>query len=154
MPSGTAGAGGNVNLSLTKTDSADPVEPGAPFTYTLTVTNVGTTLASDLVIVDVIPAGLEILETSTTGRDCTLSPGELRCYVDTLEPGAIATVTLAVTATGPGAHHQYRLSHVERPRAHSRRQRRQRADHGRHGSGVLRTVFLRTVPVTRPGPAR
>ena len=101
---GTVGAGTTttVSLGLTKTDSVDPVQQGVPFTYTLAVTNVGTTLASDVVIVDVIPAGLEVLGTSTTGRDCTLSPGELRCYVDTLGPGAIATVTLDVSATGAG----------------------------------------------------
>jgi uncharacterized repeat protein (TIGR01451 family) len=89
-----------VSLSLMKTDSADPVRPGAPFTYTLTVTNAGTTMASGVVLVDVIPEQLEILGTAWTGRECTQVAREVRCYADTLEPGAIATLTLAVSASG------------------------------------------------------
>jgi uncharacterized repeat protein (TIGR01451 family) len=101
LPAGTAAAGTIVNLSLTKTDSSDPVEAGVPFTYTLTVTNAGTTLATNVVVVDVIPTGLNILGTSTTGRDCTVGPGEVQCDIGTLVPGERATVTLAVSASGP-----------------------------------------------------
>ncbi len=99
---GTTAPTAGVSLRLTKTDSSDPVEAGVPFTYTLTVTNAGTTPASDVVVADVIPAGLEILGTSTTGRECTLAARTVQCFVDTLPPGGTATVTLAVSANGPG----------------------------------------------------
>ncbi|MFZ5635333.1 MAG: hypothetical protein ACOY82_01970, partial [Pseudomonadota bacterium] len=75
------------NLSLAKTDSADPVVVGAPLTYTLTVSNAGPSAiqsSATFSIVESLPAGL-------TG--CTYTPSAGTFTVGTIAPGATGTGT-------------------------------------------------------------
>ena len=46
----------SADLSIVKTDSADPVNPGTSFDYTIVVTNNGPSDASNLQVTDTIPA--------------------------------------------------------------------------------------------------
>jgi uncharacterized repeat protein (TIGR01451 family)/CSLREA domain-containing protein len=46
------------DLSILKTDSADPVDAGSPFSYTVTVLNAGPSNASGVVVTDTLPTGL------------------------------------------------------------------------------------------------
>ena len=81
-------AGQGVDLRLTKTDSIDPVALNAPFTYTLTVTNVGTTEATNVVVTDNVPAGIAITyATSPSGMCSAIStPGAVQLRVDPAGP--------------------------------------------------------------------
>ena len=49
---------GSANLSITKTDSPDPVLAGAPLAYTITVSNAGPSTAHGVTVVDTLPAGV------------------------------------------------------------------------------------------------
>jgi uncharacterized repeat protein (TIGR01451 family) len=60
------------NLSITKTDSPDPVTAGNNLTYTITVTNSGPVLALNAVMNDPLPAGTTFQSTTApSGWTCT-----------------------------------------------------------------------------------
>lgn len=96
-----APADSSVSLSIEKTDSVDPVAPGTPFTYALSVTNAGTTVATDVLVTDPIPTGLEISGVAATQGSCTIAAGQVVCAVGTLAPAQVVTITLSATASAP-----------------------------------------------------
>ncbi len=55
----------NVDLSITKTDTPDPVVAGQTIAYTITVTNAGPSNAAGVSVVDDLPDGIQV--TSVTG---------------------------------------------------------------------------------------
>ena len=55
-----------VDLTITKTDSADPVVAGGQLTYTLVVTNNGPSSATSVVVTDTLPAVLTFVSGSST----------------------------------------------------------------------------------------
>ena len=92
---------GEADLSITKTDSPDPVTAGEMLTYTIGVTNDGPSTAFDVSVTDLVPEGT----TFVSGQDgngqtvcALLQPGTVVCDVGTMDPGATATlyVTVAV----------------------------------------------------------
>jgi uncharacterized repeat protein (TIGR01451 family) len=86
-------------LSITKTDSPDPVAPGQQLTYTITVTNDGVGPASGVVVNDTLPASLTGVVTSGCAEDP--SGGSL-CSLGTIAGGASAVYTITGTVS-PGA---------------------------------------------------
>jgi uncharacterized repeat protein (TIGR01451 family) len=95
-------AGAGVTLSLAKTDAPDPVVVGGALTYSIVVTNSGSTAATGVRVVDVIPAGITAgVPTSTVGT-CSIAGGQLQCNVGTLSGGQSATITLPATAGAAG----------------------------------------------------
>ncbi len=59
------------SLTITKTDSADPVVAGTNFTYTIAVTNSGSDPATGVVVTDRLPSGLDFVSmTSSQGAAC------------------------------------------------------------------------------------
>ena len=60
----------SADLSITKTDSADPVDPGNSFFYTLTVVNNGPSDASGLTVTDTVPAGFTISSVTSALGSC------------------------------------------------------------------------------------
>jgi uncharacterized repeat protein (TIGR01451 family) len=90
----------NVNckpdVKIEKSSSKTDVSPGEQFTYTLTATNVGNTAATDVQIVDDIPASLTIV--SIPGN-CSAAGNTVTCQLGTLAAGASASVTFTVEAT-------------------------------------------------------
>lgn len=90
---------GSADLSVTKTDSPDPVIAGELLTYTVTASNAGPSTAFDALITDTLPAGT----TFVSGVDdngtmvCTLvQQATVRCAIGTLNPGQTATVQITV----------------------------------------------------------
>ncbi len=85
----------SANLTVTKTDSPDPVTAGANLTYTITVNNAGPSNASTVSLSDTLPTGTTFVSLS--------SPGGWSCSTPAV--GATGTVTcsiasLAVTSAG------------------------------------------------------
>ena len=80
------------DLALIKRDSVDPV-PGATFDYVFEVTNAGPSSATDVVVTDVLPAGLVF---SSSADGCTEAGGSVNCGFGTLAPGATDTRTFTV----------------------------------------------------------
>ncbi|MBA2373518.1 MAG: DUF11 domain-containing protein, partial [Chloroflexi bacterium] len=87
------------DLSLTKTDSPDPVLAGGDVTYTLTATNNGPTQATGVTITDTLPASVTFVSASS---GCTNSGGTVTCLVGTLASGASAARTITVRTSQAG----------------------------------------------------
>jgi uncharacterized repeat protein (TIGR01451 family) len=61
-------------LSIEKTDSADPVNPGDLFSYTVTATNQGPDTAVDVVITDTLPAVLTFQSAAPSAGGSCMTP--------------------------------------------------------------------------------
>ena len=84
------------DLSITKSDSPDPVIAGGGNTiiYTVTVNNAGPSDASGVVVTDTLPAGVTFVSTS----GCTEDPaGVPACTLGTITAGSSAMYTITAT---------------------------------------------------------
>ena len=88
------------DLSVTKVDTPDPVDPGTNLTYTITVTNAGPDAAASAELSDTLPAGTTFVSLSApAGWSCTTpavgSGGNVFCSIGSLPVGS-AVFTLVV----------------------------------------------------------
>ncbi|HWD08578.1 MAG TPA: DUF11 domain-containing protein, partial [Actinomycetota bacterium] len=90
------------DVSLAKTSSPDPVTVGSPLTYTLTAANAGPDPATGVSVTDPLPAGVSYTSASASQGSCTQASGTVSCTLGTLDLGATATVTIAVTPNVTG----------------------------------------------------
>jgi uncharacterized repeat protein (TIGR01451 family) len=81
------------DLSISKSDSPDPVIAGNQLNYTINVRNNGPATATDVVVTDELPAGVVFLSSSIP---CTESFGTLTCEIDDLVDGEVASFTIQV----------------------------------------------------------
>ena len=93
---GAAYRGESTDISIIKSTNT-VFTPGAPLTYTLTVSNNGPGASSGFSINDVLPAELTNLSTTTAG--CTILDRTLSCNGGPLAAGA--TAVIEVTGTTP-----------------------------------------------------
>ncbi len=84
------------DLSLTMTDSRDPVMVGNEFTYNLTVTNNGPDAASNVFVTDTLPANVTVGSIVASQGTCT-GTGPIICNLGTIEQNAKVTITLTLT---------------------------------------------------------
>src|SRR5216117_2979445 len=92
---------GGADLSITKTDSPDPVAPGGTLTYTITVSNAGPNAAVSVTMNDPLPSQTTFQSMPTpAGWSCTTpaagSTGTVNCTTASFASGATATFTLMV----------------------------------------------------------
>jgi len=92
------------DLSVTKTDSPDPVHVGQPLTYTIVVSNNGPSPAMNVSIQDQLPKNAGYGKPSTTQGTCSLKPDKrlLTCNLGTMASGSIVTVTIVIKPTAKG----------------------------------------------------
>jgi uncharacterized repeat protein (TIGR01451 family) len=90
------------NLSLVKSASANPVNAGAAFSYTLAVSNAGPNAASSLSVTDSLPAGVGFVSATGSGWACNQAAGVVTCTRATLAVGAAPHITINVTAPAAG----------------------------------------------------
>jgi uncharacterized repeat protein (TIGR01451 family) len=84
------------DLSITKSDSPDPVLAGSNLTYTLTVANNGPGDATSVTVTDTLPTGVTFVSAMPSQGTC--SPGPVvTCDLGNLANGASALVTIDVT---------------------------------------------------------
>jgi uncharacterized repeat protein (TIGR01451 family) len=88
----------SADLSLTKAASSGAVQVDAVLTYTLSVENLGVDPAQDVVVTDVLPAGVAFQSASGEGWSCSESGGTVTCTRASLAVGAAPDITIAVTA--------------------------------------------------------
>ena len=86
-------------LVLSATDSPDPVAEGAPVTYAATVTNAGSTLASQVTVTYAL-SSLGVTGTASSSQGtCAITGRLVSCQLGALAPGASADVQVTFTPT-------------------------------------------------------
>jgi uncharacterized repeat protein (TIGR01451 family) len=90
------------DLSVTKTDSADPVSRGSALTYTIVVTNQGLETATDALLTDALPREVRFVSVTATAGSCSQSDGTVTCTLGDIPSGGSVTVTIDVTARRRG----------------------------------------------------
>lgn len=97
------------DMLVNKTDSPDPVAVNDNITYTITATNSGPSYASDVQIVDTLPASRLIFVSATapSGGSCSggtvgASGGILTCSLGDLAAGGSKQVTVVMTGSAKG----------------------------------------------------
>jgi len=86
------------DLELLKSDSPDPVVEGNPLTYTLTVTNTGPGPATNVLVVDTLPAGVTFISATPSTGTCNPPSPTVDCDLGTLSNGSVETIDIVVTA--------------------------------------------------------
>ena len=92
--------GAFVDLEVSAVTSANPVNPGENFTYTVTVTNKGLADAHDVTLSDLLPANAKVVSVFSTGGACLDLNQSVTCNFGSLAKGASAIVKIIVTPTG------------------------------------------------------
>ncbi len=88
------------DLSLTLTDTPDPVRVGDNLTYQLIVSNNGPDTATDITLTDTLPSGVTSLSLPS---ECTdTGAGTITCDLGSLPTGTDKSVEMVVTATASG----------------------------------------------------
>jgi len=99
------GCYGPTDMSVTKTDSPDPVALGGTLTYHLTVTNNGApampATTSGVTLTDVLPPEVAFVSATPSQGSCS-GTGTVVCNLGIFPSGAIATVDIVVTAPNVG----------------------------------------------------
>ena len=90
-----------VGLSVSMTDSPDPVSAGASVTYMITVSNSSSTAAADVVVTDTLPGGVN-LNSATPSQGSCAGTTTVVCSLGTVNGFGIASITIVVTPTVAG----------------------------------------------------
>lgn len=107
----TTQVGAQADLSVTSTDSPDPVLAGRPLTYTVRVSNAGPSTATGVKLVDVLPGEVDFTSaTVTTGSgSCVLvtipvdpPSKQVECELGTMAPASGPTTVVIATCVASG----------------------------------------------------
>ncbi|WP_433004605.1 hypothetical protein [Kribbella sp. CA-294648] len=107
----TTQVGSQADLSVTSTDSPDPVFAGRPLTYTVKVSNAGPSTATGVKLVDVLPGAVDFTSaTVTTGSgSCVLvtipedpPSKQVECELGTMAPASGPTTVVIATRVQSG----------------------------------------------------
>lgn len=89
---------GSADLSVTKTDAKDPVRPGAPIDYTISVANAGPDTAVGTVVADNLPQGTTFVSATTKIGICSTKGKKVTCTLGDLVSGLSALIALRISA--------------------------------------------------------
>jgi uncharacterized repeat protein (TIGR01451 family) len=84
------------DLSITKTASPNPVRASEDVTFTITVTNIGPSMAKDVTVTDALPVGLTLISATASAGSCS-GTETITCVIGTLgatAPNNAATITI------------------------------------------------------------
>ena len=84
------------DLAIAEAASPDPVLAGEILSYAITVTNNGSNPATNVVVVDVLPAGTSFLTSAVPCAAPPASPNARTCALGALRPGEARTFTIQV----------------------------------------------------------
>jgi uncharacterized repeat protein (TIGR01451 family) len=99
---GASAAVGATDLSMTKTDTADPVTVGDTFAYVLTVKNEGANDAGDVITTDTLPSKISYVSATPSAGTCSKSGSKITCDLGQVNTATQASVTITVKATDDG----------------------------------------------------
>jgi uncharacterized repeat protein (TIGR01451 family) len=92
-----------IDLVIVK-NATSPTPLNGIVTYTMTITNKGPDIATNVQVADPAPAGIIYLSVNPGAPTCTVTPSLLTCNLGTLEVGQSRTITLRARATQVGRH--------------------------------------------------
>jgi len=93
----TVGTGTSADVALTKTAAPSPVAQGNLLTFTLIATNNGPASATNMTVVDVLPATLKFVSVVTTAGTCSQAANTVTCQLGTIVNAGTATINIVVT---------------------------------------------------------
>lgn len=82
------------DLTISKTDSMDPVTAGTALTYTVRVDNIGNAPADGVTVTDTLPAGVTLVSTSGCAED---PAGVPTCSLGIIDAGSFTEFSVDVT---------------------------------------------------------
>ncbi|MBI3811886.1 MAG: DUF11 domain-containing protein [Nitrospirae bacterium] len=91
----------NADLSVTGTDSPDPVIVGNNLTYSLTTTNNGPNDLTVVTLADTLPSGMTFVSSTTSQGSCS-GTSTVTCNLGPMPNSTSATVTIVVTPVTSG----------------------------------------------------
>ena len=98
----TTTVGPSANLALTLTDSPDPAVVNSNWIYTITVTNIGPSTASGVVVNQTFPASLIIVSATSASATITTNSGTVSANVNNLLAGSGAVIFVTVKSSASG----------------------------------------------------
>ena len=90
------------DLSVTKSDSPDPVVVNGTLVYRIRVKNNGPQAAQSVQLTDTLPGGVTYQGALASRGSCSRSGSVVTCNLGTISSGGTVTVYIAVRATQPG----------------------------------------------------
>ena len=84
------------DLSITKTDTPDPVSVGVDLTYSLQAANAGPTAATGVIVTDTLPASVTFVSAVAGQGSCTQAFRKVTCNLGDLGAGGSAGVQIVV----------------------------------------------------------
>jgi uncharacterized repeat protein (TIGR01451 family) len=91
-----------VDLVITKSDSPDPVSVGQNLVYGLFISNNGPASASNVVVQDLLPAGVTYVSATASQGSCSQASGTVTCNVGDIGYQGNANVAITVIPTAAG----------------------------------------------------
>jgi uncharacterized repeat protein (TIGR01451 family) len=96
-----AAPSGSSDLKIAKVDGPDPVGVGSTLTYTIEVQSLGPDPATGVVVIDVLPKGVDFVSATASQGGCARKNRTVKCELGTLaaptvDYGGPPTVTIAV----------------------------------------------------------
>lgn len=92
----------HADLSLTTTDSPDPVVNGGNLTYSVTVINNGPAAATGVGVSDTLPVSVTLVSATPSQGTCS-GTATVNCAIGNLATNAVVTVDIVVTPTTAGS---------------------------------------------------
>jgi uncharacterized repeat protein (TIGR01451 family) len=91
------------DLAVHKTGPAGAVAVNSNVTYTLTVANRGTRVATGVTVTDHLPLGFTFVSVVTSQGSCTVASNTVKCVLGTLKERSTAFIQIMVTPTNTGS---------------------------------------------------
>src|SRR4030095_8238984 len=90
------------DLSLTISDTPDPVIVGQPLTYSLTITNPGPILATAVTVTNLLSPGVTFVSAISSQGSCANLGGKVVCNLGPLITNEVAMVSIVVVPNSRG----------------------------------------------------
>src|ERR1051325_2263734 len=94
--------GAVADLSVTAAVSPGSAAIGAPLTYTLTVSNAGPGAATDVFLLNRLPAVASVVSIQSNSFTCEVSGNVISCHLDSLPAGSAASVAVIARPLSSG----------------------------------------------------